>query len=144
MVRKLSQYAAAATLVLTPAVMAKADGAGEMAPPAPSKSETSEAQDTATPVRLVSWDGDFEFMKESRRMRIWRSHVAYNLTVDAEGDVTDCELTESFRLKSVSERLCDILSEHHEFEPAQNAEGEPVEGSYSARIAYADVRERLE
>ena len=144
MIRLLSHCAVAAALVLTPAAMAKADGAGEMAPPTPPTGEMTEAPDTATPVRLVSWDGDFEFMKESRRMRIWRSHIAYNLTVDAEGDVTDCELTESFRLKSVSERLCDILSEHHEFEPAHNAAGEPVEGSYAARIAYADVRERLE
>jgi hypothetical protein len=130
--------AAFLALALSPAALAK-DDAGEMVQHSASGEATGEA-----PVRLVSWDGDFELMKTSRRMRVWRSHLAYRLTVDAEGNVTGCELTESFRLKHVTDSLCDVLSEHHHFEPAQNAAGEPVEGSYSSRIAYADVRDRLE
>lgn len=97
----------------------------------------------ATPAKLVSWDGDFELMKTSRRMRVWRSHLAYRLTVDEQGEVTQCELTEEFRLRRISERLCEILSEHHHFEPAHNAAGEPVEDVFTSRISYQEVRERL-
>lgn len=97
----------------------------------------------ATPARLVSWDGDFELMKSSRRMRIWRSHLAYRLTVDAQGEVTDCELTETFRMRRISDRLCEILSAHHHFEPAQNEDGVPVEDVYNSRISYQEMRARL-
>lgn len=97
----------------------------------------------ATPVRLLEWTGDFELMKVSRRMRVWRSHIAYQLSVDAEGNVTHCELTESFRLRRVSDRLCDVLSAHHRFEPALDDAGEPTDGSYSASMSYLEIRDRL-
>lgn len=97
----------------------------------------------ATPVKLVSWDGEFELLKTSRRLRIWRSHLAYKLTVDSEGTITDCELTERFRLKAVTIRLCEVLTDHHTFEPALDASGEPTEGSYSARISYLELREKF-
>lgn len=96
-----------------------------------------------SPVRLVSWDGDFELMKTSRRMRIWRSHIAYRLTVDAEGNATHCELTETFRLRRVTDTLCDVLMEHHTFEPAHDESGAAVESSYTSRISYQEMRERL-
>lgn len=98
--------------------------------------------DGASPVRLVSWDGDFELLKTSRRLRIWRSHLAYRMTVDEEGNATECELTETFRRAYVSERLCDVLMAHHTFEPAHDESGAPVEGSYTARISYMELRER--
>lgn len=122
--------AAVAALIFTPAAMA-GDSVGTV------------ERMAETPVKLVSWDGDFELLKTSRRLRIWRSHLAYTLTVDSEGKVTDCELTESFRMKSVTTSLCDILSEHHTFEPALDASGQPTEGSYSARISYLELREKF-
>ena len=97
----------------------------------------------ASPVRLVSWDGDFELMKSSRRMRIWRTHVAYRLDVDPEGKVTNCELTETFRRRRVSDRLCEILSAHHTFQPAHDESGVPVAGTYAARMSYQEIRERM-
>lgn len=99
--------------------------------------------DGAAPVRLVSWDGDFELLKTSRRLRIWRSHVAYRMTVDAGGNVTSCELTESFRRAYISQQLCEILSEHHTFAPAQDDNGTPVEGSYTAQLSYQEMRDRM-
>ncbi|AWW74505.1 hypothetical protein CD351_08710 [Erythrobacter sp. KY5] len=136
--RLLALSAATAALTLTPAALAKADGDETGAQAA------SVAAGEATPVRLKEWTGDWELMKTSRRMRVWRSHLAYKLTVDAAGEVTDCEITEEFRMRRVSDRLCDVLSEHHMFEPAHNAAGAPVEGSYVSRISYMDVRNRLE
>ncbi len=143
--------APAAAFVLTPAGLTVDELKGDQAriasrvidmPAAAPQTSTPEMVEAA-PVQLVSWDGDFELMKTSRRMRIWRSHIAYNLTVDAEGNATACELTETFRLRRVSDRLCDVLMEYHTFEPAHDESGKAVEGIYSSRISYREMQERL-
>lgn len=142
--RTLTVSAAALALVFAPAAMAKQD---EVAQQDEGESQADNAEMEAAPagepVRLISWDGDFELMKTSRRMRVWRSHLAYTLTVDAAGTATGCEFTEAFRMRRVSDSLCEVLMEHHTFEPAHDATGTAVEGSYSARISYRDVQERL-
>ena len=135
--------------MLRPALLAVCAAAITLAAPAHADSDgvsdhvEGATQSMMAPVRLVEWTGDFELLKVSRRMRIWRSHIAYELSVDAEGNVTGCELTETFRLRRVSDRLCDVLSAHHRFEPALDDAGEPTDGSYSARMSYAEIRERL-
>lgn len=98
----------------------------------------------ATPVQLVSWDGDFEFLKTSRRLRIWRAHIDYRMTVDADGNATACELTEAFRRSYVNKTLCEVLMENHVFAPATDETGTAVEGSYSSRLSYVEIRERLD
>lgn len=129
MIRTAPLAAAIAALALTPAVMAK-DG------------DDRDAKTTVegTPVKLVSFDGEQELLQKSSRMRIWRSHLAYKLTVDAEGNVTGCELTEKFRRAYVSRQLCKLLVANHTFEPARDASDQPVEGSYTNRISYVDLR----
>jgi len=144
--------APAAALTLTPAGSAVEDMekkteehvAARAIETRPMEEQVEEAETSAAmPVQLVSWDGDFELVKTSRRMRIWRSHIAYSLTVDAEGNATDCELTETFRMRRITLRLCDVLMAHHTFEPAQDENGTAVEGTYSSRISYQDMMERL-
>ncbi|WP_299192165.1 hypothetical protein [uncultured Erythrobacter sp.] len=128
----------AAALAFTTAAMAAGGGSGDHV------EDLDVAPDAgASPVRLVSWDGDFELLTTSRRLRIWRSHVAYRMTVDSEGNVTNCELTESFRRAYITQRLCAILSEHHTFEPALDDSGMPVEGTYTAQISYQEIRDRM-
>lgn len=122
--------AAAAALFLSPAAMAQEAGAVT-------------GQGEGSPVRLVSFDGSWQFLKTSSRLRIMRSAVDYTLTVDAAGEVTGCKLTQEFRRTYINERLCDVLIEHHTFEPAHDPSGAAVEGSYTARLVYADLRENL-
>ena len=127
MIRIATLTAAMAALVLSPAAMAQDDVM---------------ASDNGTPVKLVSFDGEQELLQKSNRLRIWRSHLAYKLTVDAEGNVTSCELTEKFRRAYVSRQLCKLLVANHTFEPARNASDQPVEGLYANRISYVDLREK--
>ncbi len=94
--------------------------------------------------QLVSFDGQYEFLKTSRRLRIWRPDVAYTLSVGPDGHVTACEITESFRRTYVNQKLCDVLSKHHHFEPAQDDSASPVAGKYSARLNYVDIRTALD
>lgn len=93
-------------------------------------------------VQLVEWDGDFELLKTSRRLRVWRSHLAYRMEVDAEGQAIGCTIFNEFRRTYVNQKLCDVLTEHHTFAPARDASGTPVAGDYVAKISYMDLRER--
>ncbi|KWV92758.1 hypothetical protein [Erythrobacter sp. YT30] len=93
--------------------------------------------------QLVSFDGSWEFLKTSRRLRIWRPDVAYTLTVGADGEVTSCEITEKFRRTYVNQKLCDVLSKHHHFEPAHDSNDAPMEGEYTSSLNYLEMRKEL-
>lgn len=102
MTRIVLVAAGLAALSLPPATMAM-DG----------EDVSAVAKEAGTPVKLVSFDGEKELLQQSNRLRIWRSHLAYKLTVDAEGRVTGCELTEKFRRAYVSSQLCKLLVASH-------------------------------
>lgn len=137
MTRILSLSAAFAAFVFTPAAMA--DDADD---PELIKAAVEVSEEAATPAKLVSFDGEQEFLKASTRLRIWRADVGYTLTISPEGEVTECELTEKFRRTYINKRLCDVLTSHHEFEPARDASDTPVEGHYTSRLVYLDMRNK--
>jgi hypothetical protein len=98
------------------------------------------ARSKVKPARLIEFTGDREFLKESSRLRVWRGEVGYTLEVDAAGTPVDCELTEEFRMNYVNAKLCEVLMKHHSFEPAVDASGAPVEGSYEGRLNFMEIR----
>jgi hypothetical protein len=100
------------------------------------------ARSKVKPARLVSFDGDREFLQTSSRLRVWREEVAYTLSVDPAGTPTDCQLTERFRMNYVNDKLCEILLKHHTFEPARDASGAAVESTYAGRLNYLEMREK--
>nr|WP_298927139.1 hypothetical protein [uncultured Erythrobacter sp.] len=163
MVRVFSQSVAGAALVLSTTVMAGQSEAEPQTVDAPAEPEATTAmakaevlKDTPNgetvvrsrtvaisdmkPVKLVEFDGEFEVLKTSRRLRVWRSHLAYTIKVDADGKPTGCELTDGFRRTYVKKKLCDVLVKHHTFEPARDESDAPVEGTYTARLSYMDMR----
>ncbi len=131
MTRIVSLSAALAAFVFTPAAMAD-----EVDEPEVVKASMGDG----SPVKLVSFDGEKVFLKTSRRLRVWRPEVAYTIKVNAEGDATECELTHKFRRTYVNKKLCEVLLDHHEFEPAHNASGMPIASSYTARLNYLEMR----
>lgn len=100
------------------------------------------ARSKVKPARLIEFTGDREFLKQSSRLRVWRGEVGYTLEVDSAGTPTDCRLTEEFRMNYVNDKLCEVLIKHHNFEPAQDASGALVEGSYEGRLNFLEMRER--
>jgi hypothetical protein len=98
------------------------------------------ARSKVKPARLIEFTGDREFLKESSRLRVWRGEVGYTIEVDAAGTPVDCHLTEKFRMNYVNDKLCEVLMRHHSFEPAQDASGAPVGGSYEGRLNYLEMR----
>jgi hypothetical protein len=100
------------------------------------------ARSKVKPARLIAFDGEREFLKTSSRLRVWRGEVAYQLEVDAAGKPTDCRLVDEFRMNYVNDKLCEVLIAHHSFEPALDASGAPVEGSYSGQLNYQEMRDK--
>lgn len=133
MTRIVSLSAVLAAFVFTPAAMA--DEVDE-----PKVIEASVGD--ASPVKLVSFDGEKVFLKTSRRLRIWRPEVGFTIKVNADGDATECELTNKFRRTYVNKKLCEVLMAHHEFEPAHNASGMPIASSYTAHLNYVEMRDK--
>lgn len=106
------------------------------------KSGDGTARSKVKPARLIAFDGERELLKTSSRLRVWRGDLAYTLEVDAAGTPTDCELTEKFRMTYVNDKLCEVLIEHHTFEPAQDDSGTPVESSYEGRLNFLEMRQK--
>lgn len=100
------------------------------------------ARSKVKPVRLVSFDGEREFLKSASRLRVWRGEVGYTLEVDAAGTPVDCKLTEEFRMNYVNDKLCEVLLKHHTFEPAVDASGTATQGSYEGRLNFLEIREK--
>jgi hypothetical protein len=100
------------------------------------------ARSKVKPARLVSFDGQREFLQTSSRLRVWREEVAYTLAVDPAGTPTGCELAERFRMNYVNDKLCEVLLKHHTFEPARDASGSPIESTYAGRLNYLEMREK--
>lgn len=99
-----------------------------------------ETSSVPTPAKMISFDGGFDFLTMSRRYRIWRPAVLLDMKVNAEGHATECEVVDQFRRRLINMRLCEVAMDHSTFEPARDAENQPVEGSYRATISYADLR----
>lgn len=100
------------------------------------------ARSKVQPVRLVSFDGGRELLKTSSRLRVWRGELGYTLDVDTAGTPTGCTLVEEFRMNYVNDKLCEVLLKHHTFEPALDASGTPVEGTYEGRLNFAELRKK--
>ena len=99
------------------------------------------ARSKVKPPQLVEFTGIREFLKESRRLRVWREEVGYTLRVDTAGHPTECELTQEFRRAYVNKKLCEVLLRHHSFEPAIDDSGAAVESTYEGRLSYLEMRE---
>ena len=143
------------TLALTLACAAATCGADQSSPKAETpvttasadssaKTEPANAPSKPTPAKLVAFDGAHDFLKTSRRLRIWREAVDFDMTIDAAGEATECKVVNEFRKNYVNKKLCEVAMEHHTFEPARNAQNEAVQGSYRAHLSYAALREELD
>lgn len=87
------------------------------------------------PVNL-GFDGLRQLAEVASRQRLLTEVIGYRLAVDAEGRPTDCTLDRDFRRRIVTIQLCRVLVGHHRFEPARDAAGKPIAGSYSSRIDF--------
>ena len=65
--------------------------------------------------------------------------VGYQLSVDADGSVGDCTITESSGHELLDTLTCRFAVERYRFEPARDEDGNPVAGTF---FTYADWQKR--
>ncbi len=63
--------------------------------------------------------------------------LGYTLAVDEAGKPTDCELSRKFRSPYTAKALCKELMATTTFEPARDAQGNAVAGSYQGEVEIA-------
>lgn len=62
--------------------------------------------------------------------------TAYRLSIDANGKVTNCTVTASSGFAGLDKTTCDKLTSRGKFEPATNADGERVAGTFSSAVTW--------
>ncbi|MHA7818061.1 MAG: hypothetical protein ACX930_00260 [Erythrobacter sp.] len=86
--------------------------------------------------RLIDFDGLQQLGAEASRQRLLSEKIGYTFTVDAQGKATDCKLSRDFRRRAVTIALCRPFLEHATFEPARDAQGNPVEGTFFIEVDF--------
>lgn len=62
--------------------------------------------------------------------------VAFRLTINRRGNVTDCVVTSSSGSEALDDATCDILESRARYEPARNSEGKRIPGEDTGRIRW--------
>lgn len=60
--------------------------------------------------------------------------LGYSLSIDAEGQVTDCNLSRRFKSRFTADEICKALARNIEFAPARDAQGNATESSYNGAL----------
>ncbi|MEO0417391.1 MAG: hypothetical protein AAF249_00880 [Pseudomonadota bacterium] len=139
----LTLPAACAALVCAPADLGQ-DMTASLSQEAPGTSAAPARPAKPTAVKLVEFDGAFDFLNTSRRLRIWRPAVQFDMKVDEQGQATDCEVVDRFRKNYVNIKLCEVAMAHYTFEPARDVHNQAVVGSYRAKLSFKELREELD
>ncbi|QUL38939.1 hypothetical protein [Erythrobacter sp. JK5] len=85
---------------------------------------------------LVSFDGGHQLAREASRQRLLSQILHYALTIDADGKPIGCALSYKFRRKATEIALCRPLLKYMRFEPARDADGNAVPGTFTGAIDF--------
>jgi periplasmic protein TonB len=87
-----------------------------------------------------SWVTDADY--PSRALREEREGVTgYRLTIGPDGKVADCSITSSSGSPDLDEAVCTNLRRRARFNAAMDGEGQPTNGTYSARVRWKIPKE---
>lgn len=68
--------------------------------------------------------------------REWTGTARFDLSISASGRVTDCQITRSTGYSALDNATCSLIAKRARFEPATDASGKKVAGSYSSSIRW--------
>lgn len=68
--------------------------------------------------------------------REWTGTARFELQVSARGRVNDCRITKSTGHSALDRATCDLITRRARFEPATDASGQAVSGTYSSAILW--------
>ena len=90
----------------------------------------------ARPPRLLSFDGVERLGAEAGRQRLLSEKLVFTLSIDAEGNVTDCQISRDFRRRAVEIALCRPFFRDTTFEPARDEQGRAIPGTYTTEVDF--------
>jgi hypothetical protein len=85
------------------------------------------------PATLVEFDYD-EFFDRATQLGLLTQKLGYTLTVSPEGKATDCTLSRTFRRQFVNKELCKSFMRNARLNPAVDAAGNPITGTYKGEV----------
>lgn len=85
---------------------------------------------------LVAFDGMERLGAEASRQRLLSEKLGFTITVDATGKATDCDISRDFRRRATEIALCRPFLRDTTFEPARDAAGNPVEGTFYIEVDF--------
>jgi hypothetical protein len=94
------------------------------------------AAETAQAPELVEIDYKTLY-RRMMRLGMVSQVLGYTLAVDEAGKPTDCELSRKFRSPYTVKALCKDLMATTTFEPARDAQGNAVAGTYEGEVEIA-------
>ncbi len=107
--------------------------------PAPREAELHSASEATTPTRakanlpeLFSTD---DYPEQAIRNEE-QGTVAFRLTIDRKGRVSDCTVTQSSGSATLDRASCSIVERRARFVPARDTQGRTVEDSMTSRIRW--------
>ena len=68
--------------------------------------------------------------------REWTGTARFDLRISANGCVTDCQITRSTGHSALDNATCSLIAKRARFEPATDASGNKIAGSYSSSIRW--------
>lgn len=108
------------------------------APPPPPRADGKLPTPKGAP---QSWVLNSDYPDADLRAR-HEGRMSFTLQIDAKGRVTDCVITSSSGHESLDKTTCSLLMKRARFDPAENAAGQKIAGSWASRFTWEATEER--
>ena len=82
-----------------------------------------------------SWITNDDYPREAMR-RHEEGTASFTLQIDANGQVTGCEITHSSGFKVLDDATCATLMRRARFNPAKDDQGHPKAGTFSSKMRW--------
>jgi hypothetical protein len=116
-----------AAVLAVPALMSGA--------PAAAMDETAVPQVAAAPVLT---EIDYKLLyRRMMQLGMLSQVLGYTLSVDDKGEATDCRFSRRFKSRYTREQLCEAFRDATGFQPARDAQGIAVAGTYEGEVEVA-------
>lgn len=125
------------TIILPPPGDIIKDPAGPVIIPSPGPAPKPVAEAIAAKARNNpgEWITESDY-KTSWINRGWAGSAGFRLQVGANGRVEGCQITRSTGHTALDEATCALVTKRARFDPARNANGEKVSGSYASSVLW--------
>jgi protein TonB len=95
----------------------------------------AQAIDQPKPIDPVTWISSNDFPFEALKDEVG-GKVEYEVSVDASGNPADCRIQATSGHAVLDQATCSLIIRRARFEPAKDANGRPVPGTYKGKVTW--------